>query len=66
MVRSTKSAETWQALIELRCRREVIERWLASPLLPDDLQQSLRSMLREVDDQLETQTKSATQNTGSD
>ncbi len=49
----SKSAETWQALMELRCRREVIERWLASRVLPDDQQQSLRGMLREIEDQLQ-------------
>jgi len=52
MVTPTKSAETWQALMELRCRREVIERWLASQVLPDGLQQSLRTMPGEIEDQL--------------
>jgi hypothetical protein len=47
-----KSAETWQALMELRCKREVLERWLASQVLPDGLQQSLRTMLGEVEEQL--------------
>jgi hypothetical protein len=52
-----KSAETWQTLIALRCRREIIERWLASQVLPDGLRQSLHAMLREVEDQLQLVTK---------
>jgi hypothetical protein len=39
--------------MELRCRREVLERWLASQMLPDDLEQSLQAMLGEVEDQIE-------------
>ena len=38
--------------MELRCRREILERWLASQVLTDNLQQSLRTMLSEVEDQL--------------
>jgi hypothetical protein len=38
--------------MELRCRREVIERRLASQTLPEGLQHSLRTMLIEVEDQL--------------
>ena len=52
MLTPAKSAETWQTVIALRCRREIIERWLASQVLPDGLRQSLRTMLREVEDQL--------------
>jgi hypothetical protein len=52
MVTPAKSAETWQALMELRCRQEVIGRWLSSCLIPGDLQQSLQAMLGEVEDQL--------------
>ena len=48
-----KSAETWQTLMELRCRREVLERWLAGQVLFDDLQQSLQTMLGEVEDQIQ-------------
>jgi hypothetical protein len=48
MVTPTKSAEAWQALMELRCKREVLERWLASHVLPEGLEQSLRTMLGEV------------------
>jgi hypothetical protein len=54
---SAKSGDTWQELMELRCQREVIERWLASCSLPDDLQQNLYAMLREIDDQLQMRTK---------
>jgi hypothetical protein len=48
----SKSAETWQALVELGCRREIIERWLSSRSLPEDVRQSLQAMLREVEDQV--------------
>ncbi len=40
-------------LMELRCRREVLERWLASRSLPNDLEQTLQAMLREIEDQLQ-------------
>jgi hypothetical protein len=52
MVTPAKSTETWQALMELRCRQEVIERWLASQTLSSGLEHSLRGMLHEVQDQL--------------
>jgi hypothetical protein len=52
MLTPANSTETWQVLMELRCRQEVIERWLASGLLADDLQRSLQSMLGEVQDQV--------------
>ena len=52
MLTPSKPAETWQRLLELRCQREIIERWLASGLLADDMQRSLQSMLGEVEDQL--------------
>jgi hypothetical protein len=55
--RSAKSGESWQQLMELRCQREVIERWLASCSLPDGLQQYLYATLREIDDQLEMLTR---------
>ena len=54
MVTPAKSAETWQALMELRCRREVLERWLASRSLPKDLAQTLEAMLAEVEEQLQS------------
>jgi len=50
------SGETWQQLMELRCQREVIERWLASCSLPDGTQQNLHAKLREVEDQLQVLT----------
>jgi primase-polymerase (primpol)-like protein len=53
MLTQIKPAETWQTLMELRCRREVLERWLASQVLPDALQHSLRTMLSEVEDQIQ-------------
>ena len=53
MLTSAQSAETWQTLTALRCRREIIERWLASQILPDSLRQILHAMLREVEDQLQ-------------
>jgi hypothetical protein len=52
MLATSKPAESWQRLLELRCQREIIERWLASGLLADDMQRSLKSMLGEVEDQL--------------
>jgi hypothetical protein len=55
--RSTKSGETWQELVELRCQREIIDRWLASCSLPDALQQYLCGMLRNIDDRLDALTK---------
>ena len=57
MLTQAKSAETWQTLMELRSQREVIERWLASQILPDGLQQSLRTILSEVEDRLKLLTK---------
>ena len=56
MLNTAKSAETWQALMELRCRREVLERWLANQVLTENLQQSLRTILSEVEDQLRSLT----------
>jgi len=56
MFTTAKSAETWQTLMELRCRREVLERWLASQTLPNDLEQGLQAMLCEVEDQIQTLT----------
>lgn len=43
----------WQELVELRCQREAIDRWLASCLLPDGLDQDLYAMLREINEQLD-------------
>jgi hypothetical protein len=51
-----ESSETWQRFMELRSRREVIERWLTSCSLPDNTQQNLRAMLRDVEDQLQALT----------
>jgi hypothetical protein len=52
MLTPAQSAETWQALMELPCRREIFERWLTSQVLPEGLPQSLHDMLREVEEQL--------------
>jgi hypothetical protein len=54
--RSTETNEAWQRFMELRCRREVIERWLASCSLPDGMQPHLHVMLHEVEDQLQVLT----------
>jgi hypothetical protein len=54
---STESNEAWQRFMELRCHREVIERWLAICSLPDGMQPHLRVMLHEVDDQLQVLTE---------
>ena len=53
VVTSAKSAEAWQLLVELRTRQEVLERWIASQTLSPGLQQGLRGMLNEVEDQLQ-------------
>jgi hypothetical protein len=42
-----------QRVIELRCRQEILQRWLAGDLLTDALRPSLRAMLHEVEEQLE-------------
>jgi hypothetical protein len=39
-------------LMELRCRQEILQRWLASEVLTQNLQQSLRIMLVDVEEQL--------------
>lgn len=52
MVALETSAETLQALTQLRCRQEILERWLASRVLPDGLEQGLRASLAEVEEQL--------------
>jgi hypothetical protein len=52
MLTQAKSAETWQALMQMRCRQEILERWLASEVLPSGLRQGLQGMLHEVEDQL--------------
>ena len=54
---SLNSGENWQQLIELRCRREVIEGWFASSALSDDVKQNLRPKACEVDDQLQALAK---------
>jgi len=52
MVNPAQSADTLHAFMQLRCRQEILERWLASQILPGGLQQSLRAMLAEVEEQL--------------
>jgi hypothetical protein len=47
-----KSAETMYTLMQLRSRQEILERWLASQVLTDGLQQGLRAMLAGVEEQL--------------
>jgi hypothetical protein len=54
MVALETSAETLQELTQLRCRQEILERWLASQVLPDGLEQGLRASLAEVEEQLKT------------
>ena len=46
------SSERFDRLMQLRCRQEILERWLASEVLTDGLQQSQRAMLGEVKEQL--------------
>jgi hypothetical protein len=45
-------SEQFQQVMELRCRQEILQRWLASEVLTDGLQQSLRAMLGEVEERL--------------
>ncbi len=54
MANPAQSSETWQVLIELRCRCEIIERWLASQSLSSGLRQSMQAMLHECEDQLQS------------
>jgi hypothetical protein len=51
-VKLAQTAEALPTLMQLRCRKEILEHWLASQVLTDGLQQGLRAMLAEVDDQL--------------
>ena len=53
VVTPAKSVEAWQRLFELRTQQEVLERWIASETLSPNLQQSLRGMLNEVENQLQ-------------
>jgi len=52
IITPAKSADTLHALMQLRCRQEILERWLASQIIPNGLQQGLRAMLTEVEEQL--------------
>jgi hypothetical protein len=52
LVTPIRGAGNWQALVELRGRREVLERWLANDAFPEELQHSLRALSQEIDDQL--------------
>jgi hypothetical protein len=54
MATPANSSDQLQRLMELRSRKEILERWLASEVLIEGLQQSLRGMLREVEEQLRT------------
>ena len=47
-----ESGDSLHALMQLRCRQEILQRWLASEVLPAGLQQGLRAMLAEVEEQL--------------
>ncbi len=56
VLKPAESAEVVHTLMQLRCRQEILERWLASQVLTDGLQQGLRAMLAEVEEQLRTVT----------
>jgi hypothetical protein len=52
VLKSANPAEVVHTLMQLRCRQEILERWLASEVLTDGLRESLHGMLAEVEDQL--------------
>ena len=53
-LQSANPGEAVHTLMQLRCRQEVLERWLASQVLPDSLREGLRGMLAEVEEQMRT------------
>jgi hypothetical protein len=50
--RQNISENLLQRVMELQCRREILQRWLASEVLTNGLEQSLHTMLGEVEEQL--------------
>ena len=42
----------WRRLLELRCQREIVERWLQTTGVPEQLQEQLRFMLQEIEVEL--------------
>jgi hypothetical protein len=39
----------WRKLLELRCQREIVERWLYTSGVPEQLQEQLHIMLDDID-----------------
>jgi hypothetical protein len=49
----TRSVESrWQQLVELRSRREIVQRWLQTDGVPEVLREQLRTQLQEIELQL--------------
>lgn len=42
----------WRKLLELRCQHEIVERWLQTTGVPEQLQEQLRFMLHEIEVEL--------------
>jgi hypothetical protein len=51
-IRSVESR--WQQLVELRSRREIVQRWLQTDGVPEPLREQLRMQLQEIELQLNT------------
>jgi hypothetical protein len=45
---------SWRKLLELRSQREIVERWLHTAGVPEQLQDQLRLMLQEIELELKT------------
>jgi transcriptional accessory protein Tex/SPT6 len=47
---SSRSIESrWQQLVELRSRREIVQRWLQTANVPEALRDQLRIQLQEIE-----------------
>lgn len=44
----------WRKLLELRCQREIVERWLQTVGIPEQLQEQLRFLLQAIEQELQT------------
>lgn len=44
---------SWQKLLELRCQREIVERWLHTAGVPELLQEQLQHMLQNIELELQ-------------
>jgi hypothetical protein len=55
----------WQQMLELESRKEVIERWLSSAIIPSQLVEVMEEMLTTTERQLEVLRKQDPANPGS-